>query len=199
MLFTRKDDRGAQEFDRLFSQNAELLLRIAVRITNSWEAAEDVVQEAFSRLIEKHMVFPSDDDARYWLIRVVKNASINYSKRKMREYKAYEHWWNSETTSAKAASNPVSTEDNAIYVNAGTDRSAENELLRKESAEEVREALGKLPEKLRIVLVLREYEGMNYREIAKVLGITEGNVKVRAFRAREALLSLLQERGSHVS
>jgi RNA polymerase sigma-70 factor (ECF subfamily) len=40
---------------------------------------------------------------------------------------------------------------------------------------------------------------MNYREIAKVLGITEGNVKVRAFRAREALLSLLQERGSHVS
>jgi len=199
MLFTKKDGRGAPEFDRLFSQNAELLLRIAVRITNSWEAAEDVVQEAFSRLIEKRMVFPSDDDARYWLIRVVKNASINYSKRKMREYKAYEHWWNSETTSARAAANPVSAEDNAIYVNAGTDRSAENELLRKESAEEIRDALGKLPEKLRIVLVLKEYEGMNYREIAKVLGITEGNVKVRAFRAREALLSLLQERGSHVS
>ena len=50
-----------------------------------------------------------------------------------------------------------------------------------------------------MVLILKEYEGMNYKEIAKVLGITEGNVKVRAFRAREALLSILNEGGSYVS
>jgi RNA polymerase sigma-70 factor (ECF subfamily) len=42
---------------------------------------------------------------------------------------------------------------------------------------------------LREVLVLKEYGGMNYKEIGKVLGISEGNVKVRAFRAREACLS----------
>jgi RNA polymerase sigma-70 factor (ECF subfamily) len=69
----------------------------------------------------------------------------------------------------------------------------------RESAEEVHAALMKLPEKLRIVLILKEYEGMNYREIAKSLGITEGNVKVRAFRAREALLAQLKAGGSHVS
>ena len=40
---------------------------------------------------------------------------------------------------------------------------------------------------------------MSYKEIGKVLGITEGNVKVRAFRAREALLSLMEGDGKHVS
>ncbi|TFG83642.1 MAG: RNA polymerase subunit sigma-24, partial [Spirochaetales bacterium] len=43
------------------------------------------------------------------------------------------------------------------------------------------------------VLVLKEYGGLNYKEIGKVLGITEGNVKVRVFRAREALATLMRE------
>ena len=41
--------------------------------------------------------------------------------------------------------------------------------------------------------MLREYGDLNYKEIAKVLGITEGNVKVRVFRAREQLLKLIGE------
>jgi len=192
------DDQNTPEFDRIFSQNAELLLRIAVRITNDWESAEDVVQDAFSKLIEKRMRFPSDSDARFWLIRVVKNGAINWSKRKVREFKAYEHWWNAETTQARtsATAAPGGEDQNQ---DAGTDQSAEHEILMRESAEEVREALMKLPEKLRVVLILKEYEGMNYKEIAKVLGITEGNVKVRAFRAREALLAQMKAGGSHVS
>ena len=99
---------------------------------------------------------------------------------------------------ARPAKNTKSSSEEQSQ-NAGTDQSAEHELLMKESAQEVRDALMKLPEKLRVVLILKEYEGMNYKEIAKVLGITEGNVKVRAFRAREALFSLLNEGGSHVS
>jgi RNA polymerase sigma-70 factor (ECF subfamily) len=42
--------------------------------------------------------------------------------------------------------------------------------------------------------VLKEYVDMNYKEIGKVLGISEGNVKVRVFRGRERLLKLLKER-----
>jgi len=191
-------DDQQQNWERIFSQNIDLLLRIAVRITNDWESAEDVVQDAFGKLIEKRMQFPSDEDARFWLIRVVKNGAINFSKRKVREFKAYEHWWNTETTQAKASAT-VEAGGEEQSQNADTDQSAEHELIMKESADEVRAALMKLPEKLRVVLVLKEYEGMNYKEIAKALGITEGNVKVRAFRAREALFSVLNEGGSHVS
>jgi len=51
--------------------------------------------------------------------------------------------------------------------------------------------LEKLPENLRIVLILKEYGGLNYKEIGRSLGISEGNVKVRVFRARERLSGLL--------
>ena len=53
--------------------------------------------------------------------------------------------------------------------------------------------MNKLPEKLRMVLILREYAELNYKEIGRVLGITEGNVKVRIFRAREQLAKLIGE------
>ena len=44
-----------------------------------------------------------------------------------------------------------------------------------------------------MVLILREYAELNYKEIGRVLGITEGNVKVRVFRAREQLAKLIGE------
>ena len=55
------------------------------------------------------------------------------------------------------------------------------------------DALEKLPQNLKMVLVLREYAELNYKEIGRVLGITEGNVKVRVFRAREQLSKLIGE------
>jgi RNA polymerase sigma-70 factor (ECF subfamily) len=57
----------------------------------------------------------------------------------------------------------------------------------------VQEALNILPEKLRIVLVLKEYGNLNYKEIASALDISEGNVKVRVYRARERLARYLKE------
>ncbi|MBQ6567666.1 MAG: RNA polymerase sigma factor, partial [Treponema sp.] len=77
--------------------------------------------------------------------------------------------------------------------------SGETELLKKETVEKAKEALEKLPPKLKEVLVLREYGGMNYKEIGKILGITEGNVKVRVFRAREQLLKYIGEEDVYLS
>ncbi len=155
-----------------------MLVRIAFRITGSSESAEDVVQDAFARLIEKDIPFPTMDDAKFWLIRVVKNGALNFAKRKGREIRAYERWWHGERDHSGAADEPV---------------------LKNESAEELRRRLEELPEKLKAVLVLKEYGGLNYKEIGRVLGISEGNVKVRAFRAREALLEKLGEDSKHVS
>ena len=72
--------------------------------------------------------------------------------------------------------------------------SSEEEIfLRRESAEEVQNALNLLPYNLRVVLILKEYEGLTYREIGSIIGITEGNVKVRVFRARAKLGNLFKE------
>jgi len=159
------------DFRLLFKTAFPVLYKVACRITNSGEAAEDLCQEAFIRLHEKNMVFPNQEEAKYWLIRVVKNASLNYAKRKQRERKAYQR---------------------AFKENTRQEETGETKLLKKETREEVLEALDKLPDSLRVVLVLKEYSEMNYREIGRVLGINEGNVKVRVFRARERITALLR-------
>lgn len=197
-MLSSDGQRGDLSFRAIYEENVDMLLRIALRISNSTEAAEDVVHDAFSKLVEKQLVFPTKNDAKYWLIRVVKNAAINYAKRKGRETKAYEKWWRSEASPVENA------EAGAITIKetgseAGIQPSVEEEVLRNESAQELRWHLSLLPLKLREVLVLREYGGMNYKEIGKVLGISEGNVKVRAFRAREALLKRMKGEDSHVS
>ncbi len=71
--------------------------------------------------------------------------------------------------------------------------SGETSLLKQDTQQKVQEALEQLPENLRMVLVLREYGELNYKEIGRILGITEGNVKVRVFRAREQLSKLIGE------
>ncbi|MDR2729722.1 MAG: RNA polymerase sigma factor [Treponema sp.] len=154
----------------MYNSTFTVLYRVALRITNNAEAAEDLCQESFFRLYEKKMVFPSNEEAKYWLIRVVKNASLNYAKRKERERKAYQK---------------------ALREDTRKEETGEVLLVKKEIRIEVQQALEKLPENMRMALILKEYGDMNYKEIGKVLGISEGNVKVRVFRARERLEKLL--------
>jgi RNA polymerase sigma factor (sigma-70 family) len=70
--------------------------------------------------------------------------------------------------------------------------SGEKEVLKDEAKGIIKEALLELPYNLRVVLVLKEYGKMNYKEIGAALGISEGNVKVRVFRGRERLAKLLE-------
>lgn len=166
------------EFRRVYDTAFPILFRVAVRITRSEEAAEDLCQEAFFKLYERQMAFPRPEEATYWLIRVVKNAALNYAKRKERERRAYQRALREERRETPTG---------------------ERELLDKETRREVVEALDLLPEKLRMVLILKEYGELNYKDIGNALGISEGNVKVRVFRARERLAALLDKDGSHVS
>jgi RNA polymerase sigma-70 factor (ECF subfamily) len=161
----------ADEFRRVYDSAFPILFRVAYRIAASEEAAEDLCQEAFFRLHEKKMSFPNREEAKYWLIRVVKNAALNYAKRKERERRAYQRAFREESRQ---------------------DETGEGELVKKETKAEVLAALNRLPENLRMVLIFKEYAEMNYKEIGRVLGISEGNVKVRVFRARERLAALLQ-------
>jgi RNA polymerase sigma-70 factor (ECF subfamily) len=163
---------ATEEFRRFYEMVFPILFRVACRIAGSEEAAEDLCQEAFFRLHEKNMVFPNPEEAKYWLIRVVKNAALNYAKRKERERRAYQR---------------------AFREDVRTEETGEGILIKHEIRTEVREALEKLPDNLRIVVILKEYGELNYKEIGRTLGISEGNVKVRVFRARERLAGLLSD------
>ena len=107
------------EFRKLYEAVFPILFRVAFRIAVNEEAAEDLCQEAFFKLHEKKMAFPSLDDAKYWLIRVVKNASLNYAKRKDRERHVYQKAFREERRS---------------------DDSGEDILIKKETRTEVKQA-----------------------------------------------------------
>lgn len=160
------------DFRKIYDESMQLLFRVSYRIVNDEEAAEDLVHDSLIKANEKRLEFPSLNDAKFWLIRVVKNASLNYVKRKSRERKAYQK---------------------ALYEDRRSYSSGECDVLKEEAKSKAREALNSLPKNLRDVLALREYGGLNYKEIGKALGITEGNVKVRVFRAREQLSRLIGE------
>ncbi len=149
-----------------------VIFQVSYRITSNAALAEDLCQEAFIKLFERDHPLPDLDQTKYWLIRVVRNISLNHEKRKTRERKALERL-------------------KKIVPRYG--ESGETELIREETKTSVQQALGKIPYHLRMPIVLKEYGGLNYKEIGAILGISEGNVKIRVYRARERLASLLRE------
>ncbi|OJF77110.1 MAG: RNA polymerase subunit sigma-24 [Treponema sp. CETP13] len=160
------------DFKKIYNATFQLLFKVSYRIVNDDDAAEDLVHDSMIKMHEKEMCFPSVDEAKYWLICVVKNASLNYAKRKTREKHAYERVLKEESKKVE---------------------SGETALLKKETRKKTVVALNKLPVNLKMVLVLREYAELNYKEIGRVMGISEGNVKVRVFRARAQLSKLIGE------
>ena len=161
------------DFRRVYDADYHLLVQVIMHIVYNLEIAEDLTQEAFERFYVKNMTFPSEDDARYWLIRVAKNLALNHIRRNKREIEMVE----------KVKRMPSAASD---------ERDGASEAIERENREEVRRAIDSLPENLRLVIQLKEFSGLDYKSIAKVLGISETNVKVRVFRARKKLEEALR-------
>ena len=174
----KRSMREAEDFDAVYDELFPLIFRVAYRVTGETTAAEDLCQEAFVRYLQRSQRFPTRDQAKYWLIRVVRNLSLNHEKRRGRERRAVER-----LSHEPRPSNP----------------SGERVTIRAESSKLVQEALNKVAFQQRIALILREYAGMTYKEIARSLRISESNVKVRVFRAREQLKKILDEEDLDVS
>jgi RNA polymerase sigma factor (sigma-70 family) len=158
-------------FDVVYETLFPIIYRVSVRVTGDREVAEDLCHEAFIKLMERPGLLESMEQSKYWLIRVVKNLSLNHEKRRKRERAAY----------TKLQRLAVSTTE-----------SSEKQMIKEETRTDVQAALDALPFNLRAPIVFREYADLSYKEIGGILGISESNVKVRIFRARERLGKALE-------
>jgi RNA polymerase sigma-70 factor (ECF subfamily) len=168
-----KSERLPQGFSEVYKAWSPLLFRIVYRMTGRREAAEEIVQETFIKYYERRDSLPTDEGLKYWLIRVARNLTLNHEKRRGRERRALERVFHEPAPKAE--------------------KGALETLTDAESVGDVQKALLLLPENLRTVLILKEYAGFAYAEIGAMMNITEGNVKVRVFRARARLAQLLKE------
>lgn len=141
-------------------------------LTRNDADAEDVVQDACVRAMR---FFSSlrDDDARAWLFTIVRNA-----------------WYSRVSRTANVAKG--TRLDDRQDERPDTALDPEERLLQQHTVGLVRAALEQLPVDFREVIVLREIEGLSYREIAEIAGVPIGTVMSRLARARERLQTILK-------
>lgn len=157
-----------------------MVFQLAFALLDDREEALDVSQEVFLRVFRTLRAFRGDASLRTWIYRIV----VNQARNRRRS-------WNRRRRDAQ-----VSLED---YASAHGEPTATRQigadvrLERRQLAMRMRAAIGALPFDQRSTLVLREFHGMRYQEIAFSLGVTVGTVKSRLARGRAALRESLQE------
>lgn len=139
------------------------LFRLALRITLDRAEAEDVVQDTMIRVWDKRDEWKQFDSVEAYCLTVAKNLAIDRSQKKEAQ--------NVPLTPAMEEE----TEASGPY-----DRLVGDERMRI-----IHRLIDELPEKQRLIMQLRDIEGESYKEIAKVLNLTEEQVKVNLFRARQ--------------
>jgi RNA polymerase sigma-70 factor (ECF subfamily) len=144
------------------------------------DAAQDIVQEAFLRAYRSFDGYQGGD-GKAWIFAIVRNC--------------YHNWLTDRRRKAALETDvpgQASDDDNAIDNVPSDDDSPETALLRRAESGAVRAVLNKLPRTLREILVLRELEGLSYRQIADVAALPIGTVMSRLARARTRFESAWQ-------
>jgi len=163
----------------LFEACFDDIYGLALRMLGDRAQAEDIVQEVFLRLHKSASTLDSSRDPRPWLRTVTANL-------------CRDHW---RSFGAKVAKKSVSVDadpDTAPPLPNGGP-TPEATVIADQRAERVQEAINELPEQLREIVVLRDYEGLSHEEIAEIVGATYAAVRKRYSRALSALGEMLQD------
>jgi RNA polymerase sigma-70 factor, ECF subfamily len=175
----RAGDRVACEV--LVRRHAGWMLNLAQRYLKDGALAEDCVQEAFLQAFRSIGAFEGRCALKSWLYRIVVNAALMRlrSQRCVREQCLQEALSHIERDACRW---------HPVWVEVPTPQEI---LQRKQTCELVTAKLAELSDGHRIVLLLRDIQGFSTEEVARMLDITEGAVKVRLHRARAAFRALV--------
>lgn len=164
----QRGDRNA--FGELVRIHYPGVVQVVYRLSSDAGLAEDIAQETFLRAwINLHSFHPSSS-LRNWLFRIAVNAALDVLRRRPEE----------------------ALEDEAAQMLPDQAEDPETALIEKERMTLLQKAMQALPEAARSVLILREYGGLSYHEIASVLDVPLGTVMSRLNYARNRLRELLK-------
>jgi RNA polymerase sigma-70 factor (ECF subfamily) len=175
-----RTDPSPRAFDELLAQYVDPLYRTALRLAGGRPAdAEDLLQDACLRALERFGSLRSPDAARSWLFTILVRTHLNRERSRRRRPETVEADLD-ETAFERALAgwqSPATPED---------------VLAREQLREQLRAALSRLDSGLRTVVCLVDVEGFSHREVAEMLEVPEGTVASRLFRARRELRDSLE-------
>jgi RNA polymerase sigma-70 factor (ECF subfamily) len=165
----------------LVSLHQRMVFQLACHLLGNREEALDLSQEVFLRVFRTVGSFRGHSSLKTWIYRIV----INQARNRQR-------WWRRRHQSEQVSLDQHVV-DHGELRQPGEDAHPDRVLARKQTAARLWQALERLPFDQRTAIVLREFDGLSYEEIAFSLDIAVGTVKSRLTRARQALRSDLQE------
>jgi RNA polymerase sigma-70 factor, ECF subfamily len=167
--FDEQTDSPTIAFAERLAGCSALMFRVAYSVVRHREDAEDIAQEALLRACSKQEALRRPESLRFWLVRICWRLALDHRRAAGRRLRRQE--------AAAEQAVPGNAEDAA----AG-----------REFQERLRAAIDRLPQKLRIVLLLAAIEGHTVAEVARLLELPEGTVKSRLSLARRRLLEVLR-------
>ena len=178
-----KMDDDPQAFARLVERWEKPMQRLCTRMTGDAHRGEDLAQETFARLFARRKSYEPAGKFSTFLWRIALN--ICYDELRKIKRRGELSLDGIDDDSAGDLRSPT------FDGRPADDSAPDSQLVEHERAEAVRRALGQLTEPYRVVVVLRHYEGLKFREIGELLGIPEGTVKSRMAEALNQLNRLL--------
>lgn len=140
------------------------LFRLALRITFDRAEAEDIVQDTMIRVWNKREEWSQFESVEAYCLTVARNLAIDRSQKKEAQNQGITPEMEEDVS---GASGPY------------------DKLVNEERIQIIHRLINELPQKQRLIMQMRDIEGASYKEIAKVLNLTEEQVKVNLFRARQ--------------
>ena len=163
-----------RSFDEIILPHLDAAHNLARWLVRGSDDAEDVAQEACLRAFRYFNTFRGGN-ARAWLLRIVRTTASGWFQKNRAQQLATE--FNEE-----------------IHGDGGEAVTPETLLLKRADSDVIEQAMNDLPVRLREVLILRELEGLSYKEIAEVVGMPMGTVMSTLFRARERFRDAVSDR-----
>lgn len=158
----------------LFIRHGRGMFTYFIRNTGSRADSEDLLQTLFERMIKYRKTYRGDAKFSTWMYQIASNLLIDYTKKKEKKLQKLKGF--GKEKEKNDITHPLSITD---------DKAIQNEILE--------QALSRLPTDQREVLILGKYQGLRYKEVAKIMDCSEGAVKVRIYRAINELKEICHQ------
>ena len=180
-LVTRARAGDAEAFRALVVRYQRKVYAVALGIVKDPDLAWDVAQDAFVRVHSHLGEFKGESAFSTWVFRIATHLGIDAVRRERK----------SSRENVDDADELAVAEGGEGILATALGTNPQDTALRRELRDKMTDALARIPEMHRTILVLREVEGLSYEELAERLGINKGTVMSRLFHARKKMQALL--------